>query len=68
MINCCSSRYNVRDIQKVVDKRAGLLSTEYRRKAREVDRGVIGIEEGTLGPVERRLEEYGDLLGLVVGA
>ena len=67
VITCCSSRYQVRDRQKAVDKRAGLLSGEYRRKAKNVDRDVIGIN-GEMGPIERKLGEYGDLLGLVVGA
>ena len=51
VINCCSSRYSVRARQKAVDRRAGLLANEYRRKARNVDRNIIGTEEGAVGPV-----------------
>ena len=41
---------------------------EYRRKEQNVDRGVIGVGDGVVGPIERKLSEYGDILGLVVGA
>ena len=68
VVNSCFSRYQVDSRQKGVDQRAGLLIGEYRRKARNVDRDFVGTPEGTVGPVERRLEEYGELLGLVVGA
>ena len=68
VITCCSSRYQVRGRQKAVDRRAGLLMAEYRRKAQNVDRGVIGVGDGVVGPIERKLSEYGDILGLVVGA
>ena len=54
--------------QKAVGRRAGLLQNEYRMKARNVDRSVIGVGEGVIGPIERKLNEFGDLLGLVVGA
>ena len=40
----------------------------FRMKARNVDRSVIGVGEGVIGPIERKLNEFGDLLGLVVGA
>ena len=66
-INCCSSRYDVNSRQKAVDRRAGLLANEYRKKARAVDKDYVGVPEGEVGPVERKLEEYGDILGLVVG-
>ena len=68
VINCCSSRYQVGETQKGVDKRARLLQGEYRRKARNVDREFVGTPEGEVGPVERRLNEYGDIIGLVVGS
>ena len=53
---------------RAVDRRANLLSGEYRKKARDVDRQYVGTPEGEVGPVERKLEQYGDLQGLVVGA
>ena len=52
-----------------MDRQADLLQGEYRRKARDVDRGFVGVEEEQMvGPAERRLAEFGDLQGLVVGA
>ena len=47
-----------------MDRRARELPAEYCRKARETDR----VPEGVKGPVERKLEGFGDLLCLVVGA
>ena len=54
--------------QKGVDKRVKLLASEYQKKARNVDKDFVGTLEGEVGPVERRLAEYGELLCLVVGA
>ena len=50
------------------DKRAELLQSEYRRKARGVDQVVLGVNTQERGPVERRLDEFGSLLGLCFGA
>ena len=50
------------------DKRAGGLQQEYRSKAKKVDQEVLGLPEGQKGPVERRLDEFGELLGLCFGA
>ena len=68
VINCCSTRYSPGQRIKAVDKRANLLQGEYRRKAREADRlgGDHDVQE--MGPVERKLLQYGNLVGLVVGA
>ena len=68
VINCCSSRYKVTEKQKGVDKRARLLPSEYRRKAKNIDRDLLQNPDGQVGPVEHQLSQYGDLLGLVVGA
>ena len=68
VISCCPSRYKAGAKERAVDRRARQLSGEYSRKARDVDRKYVGTEEGELGPVERQLNEHGDLLGLVVGA
>ena len=68
VINCCPSRYQVGARERAVDRRANLLPGEYRKKARDVDRRYVGTPEGEVGPVERKLEQYGDLQGLVVGA
>ena len=53
-----------RQFRKGVNRRADLLMEEYRKKADEMDR-LLG-EEGQ-GRVRRRLDEFGDLLGLVFG-
>jgi len=70
VISCCESWYtpsaggNVR----ATEKRANGLKAEYRRKARDVDKEARESRGSEKGPVERRLEEFGDLLGLVFGA
>ena len=68
MISCCGSWYPTGGRQRGTDKRAGGLKNEYRNKARKVDREVIGVEGEQKGPVERKLEQYGELLGLCFGA
>ena len=70
VISCCESWYtpsaggNVR----ATEKRANGLKAEYRRKARDVDKETREKRNEEKGPVERRLEEFGDLMGLVFGA
>ena len=70
LISCCDAWYapsaggNVR----AVDKRANGLPTLYRRKAREADKETREASGVVRGPVEQKLEEYGELLGLVFGA
>ena len=44
------------------------LQKEYRKKAKKVDQEVLGLPVGEKGPVERRLEEFGGLMGLCFGA
>ena len=68
IISCCESWYPAGQRVRGTDKRAGGLQAEYRRKAKAVDVDIIGIDSSRKGPVERRLEEYGDLLGLCFGA
>ena len=53
-----------RVFQRAVDRRAGTLMSEYRGKADTMDQ-LLGEEGG--GRVRRRLDQFGDLLGLVVG-
>ena len=68
VINCCPTRYPLGGREKAVDRRASLLQGEYRRKAQEADR-VYGEFNGEgAGPVERKLRQYGEVIGLVVGA
>ena len=68
VISCCKSWYTPGAKVRGTDKRAQQLPTEYKRKAKKVDQEVLGVDKEVRGPVERRLEEYGDLLGLCFGA
>ena len=40
------------------------LQSLYKSKAKNVDREIIGTPAGERGPVERKLDEYGDIMGL----
>ena len=54
---------------KAVEKRARVLTEEYIKKARNVDRMYWGAAEGTVGRVERKLVDMGEeVRGLVFGA
>ena len=53
---------------KAVDKRANVLTEEYNKKARNVDRVYGGAAEGTVGRVQRKLMDFGQVRGLVFGA
>ena len=70
LISCCDAWYapsaggNVR----AVEKRASGLPADYRRKARQADRESREMSGDARGPVEQKLEQFGDLLGLVFGA
>ena len=70
VISCCDSWYtpSVRGNVRATEKRASGLKAEYRRKARDVDREARESRSEDRGPVERRLDEFGDLMGLVFGA
>ena len=70
VISCCESWYTPSAGGKVraTEKRASGLKAEYRRKARDVDKEAREMKKEDKGPVERRLEEFGDILGLVFGA
>ena len=76
VISCCPSRYPVapphprqdRVGTRAVEKRAKMLTAEYRKKAREVDRVYGGGREVEVGRVDRKLTEYGQVRGLVFGA
>ena len=54
-----------RQFARAVDARAGALMGEYRSKADVMDR-LLGAEEGE-GRVRRRLDQFGELIGLVSG-
>ena len=55
VITCCS-RYQVRGMQKAVDRKTWLLMAEYRRKAQNRDRGLwshaLGLEMELLSPLK----------------
>ena len=53
-----------REFKRAVDRRAGTLMEDYRGKADGMDK-LLGEEGG--GRVRRKLDQFGDLLGLVVG-
>ena len=68
IISCCETWYPAGGRVRGTDKRAGGLQQEYRKKAKNVDKNVLGIVDGQKGPVERRLDEFGQVLGLCFGA
>ena len=68
IISCCESWYPAGGNVRGTDKRAGGLQQEYRKKARKVDQEVLGLGDEQKGPVERRLDEFGKVLGLCFGA
>ena len=51
---------------RAVDRRAGELMEEYRGKAEKMDR-LLGEEEEGRGRVRRRLDQFGELIGIVSG-
>ena len=63
MLNCSLTRYpsNARSNVKGVDRRVNLLQNVYTRKVRKID---DTITEEKPGPLERRLNEYGSIMGL----
>ena len=50
-----------------MDDRADLLSQEYLNKAKEADRKHNQVPEDTVGPVQRKLLELGEVKGIVAG-
>ena len=53
---------------KAADRRARALPAEYRRKLCQIDAAYNGTRPGEVGPCVARLETFGELLELVVGA
>ena len=51
-----------------VDKRSSRLAGEYRRPLIKLDHKYHGTPSGQIGPLQRRLESFGTLQGLVVGS
>ena len=68
IISCCETWYPTGSNTRATDRRARGLQQEYRLKAKKVDREVLEELQDQKGPVERRLDEFGELLGLCFGA
>ena len=70
VIGCCHSHYGPllngggSAVQAYADKQTGAYTT----KARMADRDFVGTPAGEVGPVETRLNSYGEVKGLVFGA
>ena len=50
-----------------MDGRARQLPRIYQDKAKNIDHVYCGTTEGQVGPVQRRLEQFGELAGFVIG-
>jgi hypothetical protein len=70
LISCCDTWYKPSSSAntRATEKRAKGLQMEYHRKAKKVDHDLLGVLAGEKGPVERRLDEFGNLIGLCFGA
>ena len=64
---CMKLRYKPTWTKRAVDIRAEKLQQEYEVKAREADRVHNNTPVGTVGPVERKLVELGEVHGIVSG-
>ena len=67
IISCNTTRYKPTWTKRAVDVRAEKLQQEYEVKAREADRVHNNTPVGTVGPVERKLVELGEVHGIVSG-
>ena len=67
VISCNKTRYKTSSNTRAVDTRAGQLQHEYLMKARAADRRHNGVQEGVVGPCERKLVELGEVCGLIAG-
>ena len=67
VISCSNTRYKPTWTDRAVDRRAGLLQEEYLHKARSADRKYNGVQEGEVGPTERKLIQLGEVRGVVAG-
>ena len=70
LLSCCPTWYSpaVRSKVRATEKRAQGLQKIYRDKAKALDQTISGTNRGQRGPVERRLDEFGDIMGLCFGA
>ena len=53
--------------QKAVDQRAKLIPNDYKNKARKIDTKYHNSATGHVGPLEQRLQGFGEILCLVAG-
>ena len=70
-VSFCPTRYPAAILDTrhaAVSRRASAVHREMHAKARKVDRRWNGTAQGAQGPVERRMQEFGPIGGLVVGA
>jgi hypothetical protein len=67
IISCNKTRYKPTWTKRAVDVRADKLQQEYIVKAREADRVYNHTPVGTIGAVERKLVELGEVRGIVAG-
>ena len=67
MISCNKSRYSPTAAKRAVDTRADGLQQNYIWKARNADRTHNLTPEDTVGPVEQRLIDLGQVRGVVSG-
>ena len=67
IISCNKTRYKPTLEKRAVDIRAEKLQQEYLVKAREADRNYNNTPVGTVGAVERKLVELGEVRGIVAG-
>ena len=65
LISAGATWYHARE--KSVDIRARQLPRLYKEKAKRVDNLYRGTEEDQIGPVQQKLEGFGDLACLVIG-
>ena len=66
-ISSSQSRYKPSWSERGVDKRAEQLHQEYVEKARRADQQHGGVEQGVVGPVERKLLTFPKVEGIVFG-
>ena len=68
-ISCCDTWYKPSASNtRATDKRAKRLQMEYQGKAKKVDQDLLGVTAGEKGPLEKRLDEFGNVIGLCFGA
>ena len=69
ILSCCPSWYRPSGNEvRATDRKAQGLTSDYRRKARKIDQDILRTLSEQRGPVERRLDEFGEIQGLCFGA